>query len=79
MPSDSGYSIEDSTHEAGERLPALNGDTPDPLLGLLPVELLWSLPTLLFRLLHRYQIRLLLCPRLRVKKRKRMPNIPNTN
>ncbi len=37
MPSDSGYSIEDSTHEADERLPAFDGDTPDPLLGLLPV------------------------------------------
>jgi membrane peptidoglycan carboxypeptidase len=37
MPSDSGYSIEDSMHEADERLPALNGGTPDPLLGLLPV------------------------------------------
>ena len=37
MPSDSGYSIEDSTHEADEKLPALDGDTPDPLLGSLPV------------------------------------------
>jgi membrane peptidoglycan carboxypeptidase len=38
MPSDSGYSIEDSTHEADERLPAFDGDTRDPLPGLLPVE-----------------------------------------
>ncbi|MGZ6367876.1 MAG: transglycosylase domain-containing protein [Ktedonobacteraceae bacterium] len=37
MPSDSGYSIEDSTHETDERLPVFDGDTPDPLLGLLPV------------------------------------------
>jgi hypothetical protein len=37
MPSDSGYSIEDSTHEGDGRLPAFDGDTPDPLLGLLPV------------------------------------------
>ena len=36
MPSDSGYSIEDSMHEADERLPALDGDTPDPLLVMLP-------------------------------------------
>ena len=40
MPSDSGYSIEDSTHEADERLPALDGDTPDPLQGLPSVETL---------------------------------------
>ena len=40
MPSDSGYSIEDSTHEAGERLPAFDGDTPDPLQGLPRVETL---------------------------------------
>ena len=37
MPSDSGYSIEDSTHEADERLPALDGDKPDPLLVMLPL------------------------------------------
>jgi membrane peptidoglycan carboxypeptidase len=37
MPSDSGHSIEDSTYEAEERLPALDGDTPDPLQGLMPV------------------------------------------
>ncbi len=37
MPSDSGYSIEDSTHEADERLPVFDGDTSDPHLGLLPV------------------------------------------
>jgi len=38
MPSDSGHSIEeDSTYEAEERLPTHNGDTPDPLQGLIPV------------------------------------------
>src|SRR5438105_8880524 len=37
MPSDSGHSIEDSTYETQERLPALDGDTPDPLQGLMPI------------------------------------------
>ena len=37
MPSDSGHSIEDSIYEAEERLLALDGDTPDPLQGLMPV------------------------------------------
>src|SRR5438067_791962 len=37
MPSDSGHSIEDSTYETEERLPALDGDTPDPLQGLMPI------------------------------------------
>src|SRR5438270_5180057 len=37
MPSDSGHSIEDSTYEAEERLFALDGDTPDPFQGLIPV------------------------------------------
>src|SRR5213080_952329 len=37
MPSDSGHSIEDSTYETQERLPALDGDTPDPLQGLIPI------------------------------------------
>ncbi len=37
MPSDSGHSIEYSTNEADESLPALDGDSPDPLQGLIPV------------------------------------------
>ena len=37
MPSDSGHSIEHSTNEAEERLLALEGDTADPLQGLMPV------------------------------------------
>jgi membrane peptidoglycan carboxypeptidase len=38
MPSDSGHSIEEfSTNEADESLPTLDGDTPDPLQGLIPV------------------------------------------
>jgi len=38
MPSDSGHFIEEySTYEAEESLPALDGDTPDPLQGLIPV------------------------------------------
>ena len=37
MPSDSGHSIDDSTYEAEERLFALDGDTPDPFQGLMPV------------------------------------------
>src|SRR5947209_1657026 len=38
LPSDSGHSIEEfSTNEADESLPTLDGDTPDPLQGLIPV------------------------------------------
>src|SRR5207244_10254370 len=39
MPLDLWHSI-DMTSEAGDTLPALNGDTPDPSQGLPPVEML---------------------------------------